>query len=237
MAGPHDWDLIAERDAHFGVLSTDQFRAGALDGDALAAFDASGVADIAAVLAWLERLTGDRPHGGVALDIGCGLGRLSRAMRPHVDAVIGYDASETMLEKARARGGDGITYTAHLPEGPFAWINSYIVFQHIPPKEGLALLQAALSRAGPGAFASVQVTAWRDADRRPRSLLGRLVGPVRVQLARLGVISRDTLIRMHDYALSDVVRLFVDAGFAELHLRHTDHGGHHGVWILARRSA
>jgi len=60
---------------------------------------------------------------------------------------------------------------------------------------------------------------------------------VRVQLARLGVISRDTLIRMHDYALSDVVRLFVDAGFAELHLRHTDHGGHHGVWILARRSA
>jgi len=94
-----------------------------------------------------------------------------------VDAVIGYDASETMLEKARARGGDGITYTAHLPEGPFAWINSYIVFQHIPPKEGLALLQAALSRAGPGAFASVQVTAWRDADRRRRSLLGRLVGP------------------------------------------------------------
>ncbi|MGE5668568.1 MAG: hypothetical protein ACM338_10280 [Betaproteobacteria bacterium] len=40
---------------------------------------------------------------------------------------------------------------------------------------------------------------------------------------------------MHDYALTDVIRTFVEAGFEEQHLVHTDHGGHHGVWVFGRK--
>jgi len=42
---------------------------------------------------------------------------------------------------------------------------------------------------------------------------------------------------MYDYDLSQVVKLFNHAGVAELTLVSTDHGGHHGVILLGRKSA
>lgn len=43
------------------------------------------------------------------------------------------------------------------------------------------------------------------------------------------------LIQMRAYNFSDVTRVFVRHGFTRLALRHTDHGGHHGAWFIARR--
>jgi SAM-dependent methyltransferase len=40
------------------------------------------------------------------LDIGCGIGRIERALAPHVGAITGIDVSPGMLEEARRRCGD-----------------------------------------------------------------------------------------------------------------------------------
>ncbi len=78
------------------------------------------------------------------LEIGCGVGRMTRMFSRifgHVDAV---DVSPTMVEQARANLKDYPNVTVHLGDGAtlsgirdgsidFAF--SYIVFQHIPSKE------------------------------------------------------------------------------------------------------
>ena len=42
----------------------------------------------------------------VALDIGCGIGRVERALAPHVRAITGTDVSSAMIAEARRRCGD-----------------------------------------------------------------------------------------------------------------------------------
>jgi len=75
-----------------------------------------------------------------ALDIGCGIGRVERAIFAEVDSIIGIDVSSRMVKLARrkvtARNvrfevGDGCA----LPGIPSNWLDlcfSFFVFQHVP---------------------------------------------------------------------------------------------------------
>src|SRR5690349_3760843 len=125
-----DWREVGRSQPYWGVITAPQYRTENLTAANVEACYASGVADISNIVARITAATGAAPKGR-ALDFGCGAGRLAEAMSAHVDAVIGYDVSPGMLEKARERGGRA-TYVNDLPDGPFDWINSFIVFQHIP---------------------------------------------------------------------------------------------------------
>jgi SAM-dependent methyltransferase len=232
----HDWERIAASEAFFGVLTDDKYRAAELTPERIAEFYATGDADIGAVINTFKTAFGAAPAGAPALDIGCGVGRLARAMRPYATQVTGYDVSDSMLALARKHAGDGVDYVTALPGGPFGWISSFVVFQHIEPPEGLALLKRALATLAPGGFASIQITAWRTAHALPTGLQ-KLKRAAHFALARAGARPAESLIQMHDYNLSDVIRAFVEAGVVEQHLVHTDHGGHHGVWVFGRRTA
>lgn len=230
-----DWRQLGATQPYWGVLTQPDYRTENLTPAALEAFYASGRDDIEGVVGKLAQATGVRP-GGRALDFGCGAGRLAEAMCAYADAVTGYDISPGMLERARARGGRA-TYTGELPAGPFDWINSFIVFQHIPPERGMGLLADLLDRLAPGGHLSLHVTVWREARLAPRDAGGwrRLVAPLRALLGR----DRPPpgAIHMYDYDLSAVVKLLNQAGVQELTLVSTDHGGHHGVILLGRKSA
>lgn len=232
----HDWERIAAQEAFYGVLTDPRFRSGALTPESIAEFYDSGAGEIAGVVDRFNALMGRIPMGGVALDIGCGVGRLARAMRAHAATVYGYDVSETMLALARKHAGEGVEYVRVLPHGPLDWINCYIVLQHIPPQAGLSVLRDAFSRAAPGCLASIHATAWRD-SRHTLSPLGSMRRSLSLGLARLRGDSPERLIQMFDYNFSDVLRVFVEAGFGPMHLEPTDHGGHHGFWIFAQKTA
>lgn len=232
----HDWERIAAKEAFFGVVTADKYRASELTPERIAEFYATGEGDIADILATFQRVFAAAPSNGRALDIGCGVGRLARAIRKHARDVVGYDVSDSMLALAREHAGEGVDYTTTLPGGAFDWINSYVVFQHIPPAEGLALLKRALALLAPGGFVSIQLTAWRTAHLEPKGPLRQAKRAAHLALARAGARPAEALIQMHDYALTDVIRAFVEAGVTQQHLVHTDHGGHHGVWVFGRRS-
>ena len=237
MAGdePHDWEIIARRDPWFGVLSNPAFRAGAITPEHRRDFYASGEDDIARLLQWFDQDVGARPSAGRALDIGCGVGRLTYAMAKIVPAVAGYDVAESMLALAREEAPAHAEFSATLPPGPFAWINSYIVFQHIPPPEGLRLIEDALARAAADCFLSLHITFWRD-HAQPKN---NPIATARRELARAASRKGDSdaaqLIRMHDYPMSDVMRLITAASFERIVMRHTNHAGHHGAWLISRR--
>lgn len=228
-----DWRELGETQPYWGVLTHQDYRTENLTPETLEAFYASGVAYIGDIVERLERATGVRPKGR-ALDFGCGAGRLTEAMAAHVDEATGYDISPGMLAEARKRSGKA-QYVGELPPGPFDWINSFIVFQHIPPARGMALLRDLLGRLAPGGLVSLHLTVWRDAQHKPRAPEGwrKLLAPLLA--ARHAKRLRAGTIMMYDYDLSAVVEALNQRGVQQMTLVSTDHGGHHGVIILGRR--
>ena len=99
-----DWDSLAQADALWAVLTAPGRKGGGWDVDE---FFASGEAEIAQVLETAVRL-GRPARRERALDFGCGVGRLTRALGDRFDSVVGIDISAGMIEQAR-RLNDGLT--------------------------------------------------------------------------------------------------------------------------------
>lgn len=232
----HDWELVAAQEPFFGVVSADVFRMSQMDADARAVFYSSGDMDIAHLMGFFDADIGARPAGGRALDFGCGVGRLTRVMAGIADEVVGYDVAPSMIGAAREAVPANVTLTTEFPKGPFDWINSYIVFQHIPPKDGLALLDACLASAAPSAFISLHFTGWRDGAPPSQSLVAKTKRWLLRQKHRRAGASAEPLIRMYDYDFSEILRRLSAHGFDRVVTRHTEHGGHHGAWFISRRS-
>lgn len=122
-----DWDARARRDALFYI-----FREAA---DSPEAFAESGRRDLEHVLAGI-----DLPPGAVVVEIGCGIGRLARAIAPRVAKVFAGDVSPEMLERARefCRGTPNVELLrfegdlAGVPSGGADLVYSHLVFQHVP---------------------------------------------------------------------------------------------------------
>jgi SAM-dependent methyltransferase len=225
-----DWRELGATQPYWGVITHPDYRTENLTPERLESFYASGRQYVDDILDRFERLFGATPSGP-ALDFGCGAGRLTEAMAGRMAQATGYDISPGMLEEARKRGGKAL-YVGELPAGPFGWVNSFIVLQHIPPARGLSLIETLLADVSPGGFASLHVTTWREPHLQPAT------APRWRRLARgLRGAPPVGLISMYDYELSAVTRAFDRAGFGELWLVPTDHGGHHGAIVLGRRAA
>jgi SAM-dependent methyltransferase len=83
---------------------------------------------------------------GAALDFGCGVGRLTRALAPLFDTVTGVDISETMVSKARELNADLPNLSFERNDQPdlalfadraFDFVVSDIVLQHLPDKSAV----------------------------------------------------------------------------------------------------
>lgn len=237
-----DWREIGRSQPFWGVLTRPEFRPENINANSLADFYATGVAFIASVAAEFERIAGVPFHADKALDFGCGTGRLTEAMAAYADEITGYDISPGMLQEARKHGAGKAVYTEQLPEGPFNWINSFIVFQHIPPERGFALLEQLLERLAPSGFVSLHFTIYRDAIHSPKvESKPKNVG-WRGRLRRLRPLLRPLLpapppgtVLMYDYDLNRLCEALHRFGLERIYLVHTDHGGHHGVQIFGRR--
>jgi len=132
-----EWEEIAEQDAYWAILSEPSQKFGTWDRDA---FFATGAREIDAVMTRAESL--DRPLGRArALDFGCGVGRLTRAMAAHFDEAVGIDISEAMVARAREANADvaNCTFAANaatdlrdFPDASFDMVYTRRVLQHLP---------------------------------------------------------------------------------------------------------
>lgn len=121
------WDQAAQTDAMGHILTTGQ------PWDQ-AEFFRTGLVEIDAALERADFL-GHRGAGrGLALDFGCGIGRLTQALAVHYDQVIGVDISPAMLAQARDLNllGDRVSYCLQTPHGEYDLIYSNLVLQHMP---------------------------------------------------------------------------------------------------------
>jgi SAM-dependent methyltransferase len=178
------WDEKARENAHWYVSSYGPF-----EGRDLAGFWESGPR------IWddLKRATGYSPSStDTVVEIGCGVGRLSRAIRRDVGHLHAYDISAQMIEIAREADLPNVTF--HLTEGvslkPLSdrsadLVLAYCVFQHLPTIADLeAYLKEMMRVARPNAMKAFTLSP-RDWRVHLRPLL-KVRAQIRERLSRYG---------------------------------------------------
>ncbi|HET9051576.1 MAG TPA: class I SAM-dependent methyltransferase, partial [Candidatus Dormibacteraeota bacterium] len=96
------------------------------------------------------------------LDFGCGVGRLTQALAPHAERVVGVDIAPSMVERARALAagianvafevGDSGDLRGH-PDGSCDLLCSFLVLQHIPTEIALGYVSEFVRVLRPGGVA------------------------------------------------------------------------------------
>lgn len=240
MADEDYWAQIALEHPWWGVLSNERYRGAELDAEAKAAFMAEGERDMAFVIAMIRRHLDAEFAPRAALDFGSGVGRLTLAMSRYAEDVTGIDIAAGMraiaTAEASSRGNDRVRFAAEIPDTRFDWINSFIVFQHIRPAQGMVLLDNLLERLMPGGVVSLHFTFYRDARIWHRGVQPLRYGRFDGSTLQVFAAEPDSEMPIYEYDLSAVFCCLVAHGLERLTLHHTDHGGLHGAWLFGRKN-
>jgi SAM-dependent methyltransferase len=248
-----DWEGNARNDAAYAVLSDPARRHEGWDAPT---FLASGEDEVAVVWAELDHL-GALPCGRrLAVDFGCGLGRLTVALAGRFEHALGIDVAPTMVARARqwhgGRSDRAVAFEVNdrpdlalLADRSVDLVYSNIVLQHVSTELQRAYLTEMVRVLAPGGVAVVQVPSWR------RGVVGwgrRTLPPALVPMARRVVRPPAVLrrgprpIRMEMNCLpeGEARALLTSAGGEVVAVRHTnatrpDFNGRLEVW--SRRQA
>lgn len=132
-----DWEALGRVDPFWAVLTSPTRRHGRWD---TAEFFRTGAQDVNALMKTAEKL--GLPHGrDDALDFGCGVGRLTRALAAYFRRCVGVDISDPMLRRAEELNKDceGCQFVLNTSDdlsrfeaASFDLIYTRYVLQHLP---------------------------------------------------------------------------------------------------------
>jgi SAM-dependent methyltransferase len=220
-----EWDELARGDPLWEVLSDPDRRDGRWQLDE---FFASGEQEVGAVLERAGEL-GRPERREAALDFGCGVGRLTRALSRHFGRCVGVDVSSQMVEQARKLNADRDNLEFVVNVAPdlaafdsdsFDLVYSSKVLQHMPSgAQACAYTAEFLRLVRPGGIAVFQLWTSIPLRRRiqpRRRLYGALrrLGLGEERLNRMGLSPRGRGIAVSE---ARVRRLVEEQGFRVAH--------------------
>lgn len=228
MGTDKDWEAWGSKDPYFGVLSLEQYRQENLSDAGRASFFESGEQHVGELLARIRTRFDPAFKPARSLDFGCGVGRILIPLARRSASAVGVDVSHSMLAEARnncARMGatnvelvesdDALSRVGH----GFDLVHSHIVFAHIEPQRGLAIIKALADRVAPGGFIAVQVLYACHAARFTRALvkLRYKVGAVNAlrNLMRGRPLSEPPM-QLHVYDLPSLLLTLRQVGFGDV---------------------
>lgn len=213
------WQEIAREDPEWAVLSLPQGKHGAWEPSSLRR---TGEEAVARLLEFAERDV-EAIATALAVDVGCGVGRLTAALADRFDRVVGIDVTPAMLDAARDRLGDrrnvqlvqaDVARELPVEAAGADVVISERVLQHLPPNDVVAHVQGLVGLLRPGGVAILQVPIrlpWRVRlePRRRAYQLGRRIGlSPRLLYWRLGLHPMP----MHVVPVADVVAAVGERG-------------------------
>ena len=156
------WEALAKTDPLWAILSQDSARDNRWEIDG---FFATGESEIAEVMEYVASL-GSGSDRRSALDFGCGVGRLTRALAERFDEVWGIDIAPSMIELARRydrhpdRSHFAVNTRSDLQmfgNDRFGFLYSSIVLQHVEPRYQMRYLSEFIRVLTPGGVAVFQL--------------------------------------------------------------------------------
>ncbi len=136
------WEDWGKVDPFWAVLSDPDARHGRWDPEQ---FFATGVDMVATMLEHAGNYGRPREHS-TAVDFGCGVGRLTRALAPHFEHTYGLDVAGAMIDEARRldAGASGAAFELHEHEdlqrfesGSVDLLSCLLVLQHLPSRDAI----------------------------------------------------------------------------------------------------
>jgi len=216
------WERLGATDPYWAVLTRPGTRHGNWDPHE---FYETGRREVEDVLARMQIL-GLARGTERALDFGCGVGRLSRALAARFDAVTAVDVSESMLREARrmnASSHPNISFVHNtrpdlecVGDVKFNFIYSNIVLQHIPRAAQFGYVREFGRILKPGGIAVFQTPARLD-FRRPTAFLLALLPNSALNVLRRAAHGRHGVMEMHCLPEVDVVRALAEHDVAIVH--------------------
>lgn len=211
------WEALGASDPYWAVLTDPTKRHGKWDKEE---FFRTGAREIDGALSRAAAF-GMPIRSGIALDYGCGVGRLTRALAERFERVIGVDISAAMLAQARAAtaGVTNIQYLrtdgetlAGIADGSVDLLYSCIVLQHAPRATQRRIVREFCRVLRPGGTLIFQ-TPHRQNLRDPAGRRHFLLGSVARRLRSLGR-NQSGLMEMHTLPRRQVERLLETGGVA-----------------------
>lgn len=225
-----DWEKYGEDDPYFAVVSLDRFQRDNLNPELLTEFFETGRQHIEYVLSTIRSHVDPNFKPGKALDFGCGVGRCTIPMAQVCKSVTGVDVSTAMLKEgeknAASKGLTNIEWVHSndlgAVKGSFNFVHSFIVFQHIPEENGLAILSKIVDLLADDGIGSLHFLYNKDTSRF-KQFLGRL--RVKVPLANnfanlfYGRPFGYPLVQKNAYSLNKILNLLQKKKCGNCHIR------------------
>lgn len=235
-----EWDELAQEDALWAILSDDPERRGRWQ---LEEFFATGEREVERVLSAAVPLS--RPVGReVALDFGCGVGRLTRALGARFDRAVGVDVSPEMIARAREVSVErpGLEFRVNVApdlsqfaDASFDLVYSSKVLQHMSsPKLACRYIEDFVRVMRPDGLVAFQLwthVPWRRRLQPRRRLYGagRALRVPQPLLARAGLGPRGRGVGVPE---AEVRRVVERRG---ARVAHTEPDGEWGLWYYVVR--
>jgi SAM-dependent methyltransferase len=150
------WESLAQDDSMWAIC-TDPTRRGRRW--EISEFLATGETEISTVLSHISDLGVRVDFSGIALDFGCGMGRLTQALGRRFAKCIGVDISTTMIDKGASLNPAPEKCELRVNRSPsleifdnesFSFVYSNIVLQHVSPRYAERYIQEFVRVLRPG---------------------------------------------------------------------------------------
>lgn len=235
------WEHWGECDPYFAVLAHPWYRRAELSAETSTEFFAEGERDIAHIFDVLKQWNPDFSPTS-ALDYGCGVARLLIPLAERCPGVTGVDVSHSMLAEARknleSRGLSARLLDTQelkqLPSSSFDFVNSLIVLQHIPAREGEKIFLRLIELLRPGGMASIHFTFSHHAARWRRACSWmRKNTPIHYPLNLLqGKSWSEPRFEMHYYSLNRMFTLLFSLGIRKVYSEMGWQGDKRGIQLF-----
>lgn len=230
------WETLGTDDPYWAVLSESAKQHGGWDKEE---FFQTGVDEIRYVLAQVSTL-GVEHRFGIALDYGCGVGRLSRALSASFERVVGVDISEAMLTEARAANSNfhniqfvrnGGKKLPDVADDSIDFIYSNIALQHSPRASQSSVLKEFCRVLRPGGALVFQTPSHQNLT-TIKGFLHLLLGNRILNLARTIKYGKRRVMEMHTFAKHEVLELLRKDGLTIVKVERYDAAGDAFVGFL-----
>ncbi|HSY52380.1 MAG TPA: methyltransferase domain-containing protein [Thermoanaerobaculia bacterium] len=227
----HDrrWEAFAEREPYFAVFTDPKFLSANRTPNQEREFFDSGEVLVDAIFHTIKRRLEPDFTPESILEFGCGPGRLAIPFARRAGSVTAVDRSPAMLDAARREAAKQSIANVYFKttaefaatQRTFDLVNAYLLFQRLPPTQGLSLLRELLGRIGSGGIGAFHFlhrtsaspfVAWTRAARERVPALNGVANLMR------GKEFDEPFIPSHAYDLDDVFRILIDAGFETSHV-------------------
>ncbi|HEU4665943.1 MAG TPA: class I SAM-dependent methyltransferase [Dokdonella sp.] len=203
------WETLGRDDPLWAVLSQADKRGGRWDASE---FLATGRLEIEARLAMLGA-SGYPRRRALALDFGCGAGRLTRALGPYFERVVGIDVSSSMVDTARRLNADvgNVEFRCNasprlegMADASVDLVFSHITLQHIPATLAAGYIDEFYRVLAPGGVAAFQFVV--GVDRSWRGKVFQHVPNGGLNLMRRIAWRRSAVFEMHALSEAELAR-------------------------------